>query len=398
MEASGGKSGQKRVNVPSAEPPDVVDLTVQLLTARCGAVFGKGFRLRAVGRRLYVQIAGLKVPLHLSFEVGPLQVQSRAMELRDFLGKRDGQFDSEAWRAVCAVSRVREGKPKKPRLDLVSVETKWRRVKQAEGVSESTYKRHYASYLRRLDPIHPLSEESLMAVIESTDPRSPSRRRVMAFLRRLCALCGAEWNTALFEPLKGAASRIQHRPQPFFSDEEIEALLTREPRLRASWRRVFASMAIYGLRPWEAWIAEPCKIRSSCAWIGIGKTHSRGTTKPRQVPPFHAEWLKTFDMEELWKAPLPPLRARERAGGACNEQLERLARGGSRSLSSYGFRHAYARRLHSPRYRVTDTHAALFMGHTVVVHNQIYRAWLGGEDPIDLYLGGALGEAPASPG
>lgn len=388
MRSSAAKSGQKRVNVPSPAALDVVDLTVQLLTAKCGAAFGKGFRLRAVGKRLYVQISGLRIPLHLGYEAEPIAVQARAMELRDFLEKRGGQFDSEEWRAACSVTRVRGGKPKEPRLDLEAVSTKWRRLKLAEGISEVTMRNHYETYLRRLDPRHPLSEESMLRVIEGIDPRSPSRRRAMAFLRRLCALCGVEWNSVLFEPLRGAASKIQHRPQAYFSDQDIEAMLGPSGPFPSRWRRMFALMAIYGLRPWEAWIAEPCKVRPGCVWIGIGKTNSKGTTKPRQVPPFHVEWLEAFDMERLWGTPPPRLRSLSKAGSIATQTLRRAASAGFTMSTSYGFRHAYARRLHSPRYRVTDTHAALFMGHTVVVHNQIYRAWLGGEDPIDLYLGG----------
>jgi hypothetical protein len=38
---------------------------------------------------------------------------------------------------------------------------------------------------------------------------------------------------------------------------------------------------------------------------------------------------------------------------------------------------------------VTDAHAALFMGHTVAAHHKAYRSWLGGEDPIGIYMNGS---------
>jgi integrase len=364
----------------------VVDLTVQLLAARCGVAFGRGFRLRAIGQQLYVQITGRKVPLYLAFDADPQQVQERANALRRFLEVRLGRFDTESWKELCWGSRVRKGKNEKPRLDLEEVSLIWGRFKRAEGISEDTLERHYMSHLRRLDLRHPLSEESLLGVIERTDPRSPTRRRVVAFLRRLCALCGTEWNGALLDPLQNAGRSVQHRPQSFFTDAEIEAMLAPNAALSPSWRRVVAVLAIYGLRPWEAWVVEPCSQRAGCAWVGSGKTNRHGTTTPRQVPPFHAKWLERFGMEALWQEPLPGLGDPSKAGARVNQQLRRCALVAAGGATSYGFRHAYARRLHSPRYRVTDAHASLFMGHTVAAHHKAYRNWLGGEDPIGLYL------------
>jgi hypothetical protein len=386
MEPTAAKRGQKRVNLPSGVEQKVVDLTVELLIARSGTVFGRGFRLRAIGQRLYVQLSGLKVPLHLSFDCAPMDVQGRGLELREFLLERNWTFDAEAWREACAVSRVRKGKPKETRLSLDAVVAKWHRLKMAEGVSDTTFQRHYLIHLNRLDSRHPLSEDSLLRAIERTDPHSPTRRRVVAFLRRLCALCGGKWNAALLDPLQNAGRSVQHRAQAFFHDEEIEAMLAPGSPLSPPWRRVVAALAIYGLRPWEAWIVVPCKQRGECAWVGSGKTNRHGTTRPRQVPPFHFEWLERFEMGKLWVEPLPGLGDPSRAGARVNQQLRRAGLIKEGEATSYGFRHAYARRLHSPRYRVTDAHASLFMGHTVAAHHKAYRNWLGGEDPIDLYL------------
>lgn len=390
MEASGGIRGRKRVSLPSAGATEVVDLTVQLLVARCGAVFRRGFRLRAIGQRLYVQLSGLKVPLYLPFDADPAEVQARAMALDAFRADHPHGFSSEAWQEACALDRVRKKGKKAPRassrLGLEEVVEKWQRLKRAEGVAPDTIERHYLSHLRRLDPKDPLGEESLLQVIERTAPRSPTRRRVVAFLRRLCALCGAEWNSALLDPLQRSGQAVEHRDQAFFSDEAIEAMLALEGGLSSPWRRVIALLAVYGLRPWEAWVAEPCQQRPNCVWVGAGKTNRHGTTRPRQVPPFHPEWLERFGLPDLWEAPLPSLSDRSRAGARVNQQLRRAGLLSKGEATAYGFRHAYARRLHSPRYRVTDAHAALFMGHTVAAHHKAYRSWLGGEDPLDLYM------------
>jgi integrase len=386
MEATGGNWGHRRVNVPSVVEQRVVDLTVDLVTARSGTVFGRGFRLRAIGQRLYVQVTGRKIPLHLHFDVGPEEVQKRALALKEFLRGQAGGFDSDSWRAACAVERVRTGKSRSSRLGLDEVVAKWHRLKRAEGVSESTFERHYLVHLRRLDPRQPLSDDSLLRVIEQTDPAGPTRRRVVTFLRRLCALCGAEWNGPLLDPLQRSGQAVSHRPQAFFSDDQIVAMLTGQKRLLRPWRRVLAAMAVYGLRPWEAWIVEPCRVRAGCAWVGAGKTNRHGTTCPRQVPPFHPEWVELFDLAGLWGAPTPALSDRSKAGARVNQQMRRAGLVEAGGPTAYGFRHAYARRLHSARYRVTDAHAALFMGHTVAAHHKAYRSWLGGEDPIGMYF------------
>jgi integrase len=392
MEAIRSNRGQKRVNVPSDPGQKVIDLTIELLVARSGAVFGRGFRLRPVGKRLYVQLTGRRVPLYLDFDADPTAVHERALALKRFRQEHGDDFSADGWRDACAVERVRKGKDRpnrKPALSLDEVSEKWTRLKRAEGVSEDTIERHYLTHLRRLDPRRPLSEESLLAAIEQTDPRSPTRKRVVAFLRRLCGLCGAEWNSALLDPLQNAGRSVEHRAQAFFSDEEITAMLKPGTPLSPSWRRVVALLAVYGLRPWEAWIAEPCHVRQGCAWVPAGKTNRHGTTPPRQVPPFHPEWVEQFALASLWQRPLPALNDNSRAGSRVNQQLRRCGLAVAEGQTSYGFRHAYARRLHSPRYRVTDAHASLFMGHTVAAHHKAYRSWLGGEDPIEIYLGGS---------
>lgn len=386
MEATEGKRRQKRVNVPSTAEQDVIQLTVQLLSAKSGTVFGRGFRLRALGRRLYVQLSGVKVPLYLDFDSPPMEVQNRGYTLRSFLLERDWQYDSDAWRDACAVSRVKKGKPPERRLRRESVIDNWYQLKRVEGVSEVTLRRTHLPHLLRLDERNPLSQESLLKAIGKTEPSSVVRRRVVPLLRRVCALHGVPWNSALLDPLQNSGMPLSHRPQAFFKDEEIEALLAPESPLNPSYRRVVALMAVYGLRPWEAWFTEPCKQMPGCVWVSKGKKNSRGTNPPRQVPPFHREWLELFEMERLWRAPLPQIGRHSDAAKNVNQTLRRSGLVPQGGPTSYGFRHAYARRLHSSRYRVLDVHAALFMGHTVLMHCRTYRNWLGEENPISLYL------------
>lgn len=180
--------------------------------------------------------------------------------------------------------------------------------------------------------------------------------------------------------------QVRHREQPFFTDAEIETIVgnTTNP----SWRRVFALMAVYGLRPWQAWIAEPSGQYAKCARIPIGKKNSKGQNPPRDVPPFHPHWCEQFRIERLWSTPLPALNELSQAGHRSTKQLQRYGFCQEQSQAStrkaaYGFRHAYARRIHTEAYRVTDTHGALFMGYTTDNHNKQYRRWIDGQvDPF----------------
>ena len=174
---------------------------------------------------------------------------------------------------------------------------------------------------------------------------------------------------------------------PLFSDEEIEELVLASLDRGDDYGRVLALLATYGLRPWEGWLAEPSQRHGDCVWIPIGKKSTKGTNPPREVPPFHPRWYELFDIETLWSKPLPVLARREWSAGRVTRYLKRrfkIEYGTGRS--AYGFRNAYARRIHSPEYRVTDGDGALFMGHTVMVHNQVYRRWVAGsDDPIARY-------------
>ena len=381
-----GNKGQKRVNLPLAEDVKVVDLTVQLISARSGTTFGPGFRLRAIGRKLYVQMSGRKVPLYLAFDSDPAAVQARALELGAFVQEHGSAFPSEAWREACSATRARKGKTPKTRLRLDQVIDSLKRMKLAQGASERTFELHYLPKLRQLDPKDPLGAESLLRVVEATKPFTQVRRRTIAMLRQACLLSGVQWNDLVLDPL-GKNGKAGRRSQPFFTDEQIELLLLPGTPLSPSWRRMLALMAVYGLRPWEAWVAEPSLRRPDCVWIPIGKKATSGTTRPRQVPPFHPEWVDRFEVAELQAVDPPAIPSLSDAARVTNRQIRSRLIMGRESASAYGFRHAYARRLHSARYRVTDTHAALFMGHSVKTHYDAYRDWIGGDDPIDSYLG-----------
>jgi hypothetical protein len=54
--------------------------------------------------------------------------------------------------------------------------------------------------------------------------------------KRLRELCDEPWNSALFDPLQNAGMAVEHRPQAFFSDDEIKKIPSRG--LSGPWQQV----------------------------------------------------------------------------------------------------------------------------------------------------------------
>lgn len=376
MGADHGVSSQKR-------EPNGNRLALEYLRSQCGSLFRRGFQLTLHRQQLYVRTAGTKVPLRLDITASWQQVQERCAALQGLL--TEGPYDSAAW-----LVRIEE-KPrarKKPGQDLEELVELWRRRKLAEGCSEETFRNSYEPYLRRLDPERPLADRSILRAIEVLPATSPRRRRVVRLYRQVAQAVGVPWNGALLDPLQGLGRILPKRETPFLTDEQIVAAVeaVRVDGRLGLWR-VVTCLAVYGLRPWEAWVAEPAP-QSDCLWIPVGKKNSAGTSPPRVVPPFHRDWVRRFRMADALKQPLPEVPPSTNAGAWVSGTL---AHNGyfpqdGRRYTAYAFRHAYARRIHSPRYRVTDTHGALFMGHTVAMHNSTYRRWLvASEDPLATY-------------
>ena len=359
------------------------DPVVQHLSSCCGALFSRGFSLTVHRDKLYVRTLGTKVPLYLPLHAHWEEVHERAQLLRDHL-EQHGSYVRHLWESqtswVGAVANTSQGS-----LQEMAYQLWWKR-KRAEGCSQASFEKHYGSYIRRLDERQPFSDSSLMGLIESTDPQGSTRKRLVSFLRELAESLGAGWNAPLLDPLQMRGRRVNHREQPFFSDDEIERILHGvAQRPHRGWQKVLTLMAIYGLRPWEAWIAEPSSTHRNCLWIPIGKKNSKGTNPPRTVPPYHPEWVERFQLQRLVEEAPPQLNSLSIAGARTTQQLHRYGFcSPGDGQTSYGFRHAYARRLHSPLHRVTDTHGALFMGHTVAAHNKAYRQWIDGQaDPLE---------------
>lgn len=338
--------------------------TLEQVLALDGLPLGRGqWHLLDRDGRLYVQGGKPRRKLSLGLEIYASTLEVRAAVLEVLGATGSGQA---------------KGSGAADRDELIAWAREW---KVAQGCAGETFDRAYAPLLGRLDQRRPLAAGSMEAALIDVPPGA-HRRRQLSLLRELCSAQGATWPAGLLDPL--ARGRGVQRTRALVSDEAIEATVGLSPPPPV-WRS-FVLAAVYGLRPWETLVAEPCERYRNCVWIGRGKRSGVGISPPRSAPPFHPRWLELFDAARLLRQPaaeIPLLRA----GSRLSEQSRRAGLL-PYDASFYGLRHAYARRIHSREYRVSDTDGAKFMGHTVAVHNQTYRKFLPGEeDPLEALCG-----------
>ena len=256
--------------------------------------------------------------------------------------------------------------------------------KEALGAKAATLAK-YEPAMRLLDPTDPLSEASIAGAISSTAPNTQHRRMVANYFKFACELHGVEWTPRLMR-LSQKGQLISRKERPFFTDDQLEAQALTS--LTRPWQKIHRLLMLYGLRPWEAFIAEPCQKYPVNVWIGEGKKVARGETKPRSVPPFHRQWFERYDMSELLQQPNPKTgmewaHLKSTANQKINQHLRRNGLYGAEQ-SAYGYRHAYARRMHI-QHNVVQAHGALFMGHSLATHIQTYQDWV--EASSDPYAG-----------
>ncbi len=262
-------------------------------------------------------------------------------------------------------------------------------LKLDEGASEATVRSRYLPVLRRMyghPSGAPWATSTIREAIQPLAPLGQTRRQIVPFLRQLAQQISQPWDPALDRAANAGKKIERSRPTDYFDDERIIQML--DAALDPEWKVVVGLLAIYGLRPWEVTIAEPCQAYRGMVWIGQGKKSARGQNPARSVPPFRPEWVEIYEIFETWKvhglpASLSPANKRQ-AGSIIQSALQRSSRGILRSgEGAYGYRHSWVRRMHQD-FQISDTDGALFAGHTLDCHIRTYRSWLPGmQDPYE---------------
>lgn len=232
----------------------------------------------------------------------------------------------------------------------------------SEGGRASTWAGDYLKVLRHLPQDKPLTPHRLRDLVERWEPNSRSRQRACHAAQYLAKFAGVDWTAG---KLKGRYKARPVDPRRIPTDEEIEAQFDRLEN--ADWRWVYGSIAAYGLRPHEALRCDLEKFKQ-----GDGKCWVPHETKTgaRRVWPLHPEWFYSFRLQQSRRPPINLARDNSAIGHAATEYFSRTAR---LPFNLYSLRHAWARRAYLEG--LDDAAAAKMMGHSLDVHQTIYRAW-----------------------
>lgn len=226
--------------------------------------------------------------------------------------------------------------------------------------SEVTWKGDYFKVFKNLPQDSELSVDVVVNLVKSTEPDSKSRKRYCMALGALCKFAGLSVD---LKPLTGNYSTKSVNPRNIPSDEDI---CQGRSRLTSDcWQWAYGMIACYGLRPHEVFNLNLERVRNGdiCLEVLDGKTGAR------IVYPFPLDWYHDWKLSEVR---LPCV------SGASNSDLgHRLAqvfRRAQMPFKAYDLRHAWA--IRAMEAGLHQTLAAQQMGHSVIVHTQVYQRWI----------------------
>ena len=222
--------------------------------------------------------------------------------------------------------------------------------------TETTWQTDYQRVFDALPQSHPLTLAVCEQLIRTKAPDSRTRRRYVDALSRLCRFAGLEPD---FQSLRGNYSALRVVPRELPLDADIDRVRLTIPN--PEWRRLYGLLAVYGLRPHEAFSLD----LSQFPLARVGEATKTGS---RIVYPFYPEWAETWDLV----GSLPSVTGKNNTalGHRVNHAFQRY----QIPFPPYHLRHCWAVR--SLEFGLDLSLAAAQMGHSVSVHSQIYHAWI----------------------
>ncbi|MEM9539993.1 MAG: site-specific integrase [Cyanobacteria bacterium P01_E01_bin.42] len=229
-----------------------------------------------------------------------------------------------------------------------------------KSIQPVTWKTHYLKSFKLLPQDEPLTTALLEKIIVSkSSPNTRTRKRLCEAFGKLAEIAEIDFYTKY---LKGNYSAKRVNPRDLPSDKEIFKTYYTIPY--EPWRYIYGLIAIYGMRPHEAFLLDFEKIqRSPIINILEGKTGARTTW------PFYPEWIDEFKAQSPL---LPDITWKDHT-----DIGQRIASAFYRyklPIKAYDLRHCWARR--TLEFGLDISLAAQQMGHSVSVHSDIYHAWI----------------------
>jgi integrase len=225
--------------------------------------------------------------------------------------------------------------------------------------SPATYQKDYRDIYKKIPRDQPLTPELLKKVVESIPDDTRTRKRAAYALQHLATFIG--WDINLTD-LSGHYSPSHTQTRILPSDQAIAAFY---PTIQNDkWRWVYGAIAVYGLRPHEAFFL---RINpDGTANVTAGKTG------PRKIWPFLPEWFYEFQVSVKR---LPPVTTENRPYELIGRNTVKYLRTAAKCpFQIYNLRHAWAVR--TMALGLSDHLAAKQMGHSVQIHQRIYQHWI----------------------
>ena len=231
---------------------------------------------------------------------------------------------------------------------------------KSQSIKPVTWESHYLKSFKLLPKNEPLTASLLEKIIlNKSKPNTRTRKRLCEAFGKLAEIAELEFCT---KDLKGNYSAKRVNPRELPSDEEIFKIYHTIPY--EPWRYIYGLIAIYGLRPHEAFLLDFEELkRNPIVNLLEGKTGGR------MIWPFYEEWIAKFKAQTpnlpniTWKH---HVNIGERVSGAFGRYKI--------PFRAYDLRHCWARR--TLEFGLDISLAAQQMGHSVAVHTNIYHAWI----------------------
>lgn len=236
--------------------------------------------------------------------------------------------------------------------------------------SPRTFEKHWkASVLNTLPQRSRLDRLLLIAAVLATPDNTRKRKQFCQKLSRFAKFAGIDIN---LRPYQGTYSRgsVQSRDLP--TDGQIEDWYESIPDER--WRRIFARIVVFGLRPSESFDFELVDVHTA-------SVIDAKSTQPRIIKAFHPRWAEQWEF--VGQLPRITWRQDRKHEDITSRIATRLKSYGI-SCQRYDLRHAWCVRV-SVEYRIPVEVAAKWAGHSADVHQSIYNRWIRGDQQDRIY-------------
>lgn len=233
----------------------------------------------------------------------------------------------------------------------------WQRVKRTPE-REANWKKDHGLVFSKLPQDEQLTIEVLLEYIQTTEPDSRSRKRACDYCYRLAEFAELE-GIEQIRKLTGDYSSASVDPRSLPSDQEIFNFCNsiKDP----SWRWVVRMLATYGLRNYEPFRLDLQDFPT----IRVLK----GKTGKRFMVPLYPEWASDWELHKVF---LPNISL-DYPNSKIGTKVSGWFYDNKIPFSAYNLRHSYARRCFE--FAIAPDRAAIFMGHSLSVHLNVYRAW-----------------------